>query len=69
MLNYINENMQEVGNENKLDINKIIQDWYIYGGYNREELKIKRGEKIRKKSKTKKQNENLDNELNENAEK
>ncbi len=51
MLKYIDENMQEVGNENKLDIDKIMQDWYIYGGYNREDLKLKRGEKIRKKSK------------------
>lgn len=51
MLKYINENMQEVGNENKLNIDEIMQDWYIYGGYNREDLKLKRGEKIRKKSK------------------
>lgn len=51
MLKYIDENMQEVGNENKLNIDEIMQDWYIYGGYNREDLKLKRGEKIRKKSK------------------
>ena len=41
MLKYIDENMQEVGNENKLNIDEIMQDWYIYGGYNREDLKLK----------------------------
>ena len=51
MLNYINKNMQESGNENKLNIDEIMQDWYVYGGYNREDLKFKRVEKIRKKYK------------------
>ena len=52
MLNYINSNMQLAGNENALNISEIMQDWYSYGGYNRDDLKIKRGEKIRKKSNT-----------------
>lgn len=52
MLNYINMNMQYVGNTNSLDIEEIMKDWYSYGGYNREDLKLKRGETInRKKSK------------------
>ena len=49
MLNYINSNMQLSGNENSLNVKEIMKDWYSYGGYNREDLKIKRGEKIRKK--------------------
>lgn len=49
MLNYINSNMQLAGNENNLNVEEIMKDWYSYGGYNREDLKIKRGEKIRKK--------------------
>lgn len=51
MLNYINLNMQLAGNENILNIDEIMKDWYSYDGYNREDLKIKRGEKIRKKNK------------------
>ena len=65
MLKYIDENMQEVGNENKLNIDEIMQDWYIYGGYNREDLQLKRGEKIRKKTKKQKA-ENIINQENKN---
>ncbi len=65
MLKYINENMQEIGNENKLNIDEIMQDWYIYGGYNREDLQLKRGEKIRKKTKKQKA-ENIINQENKN---
>ena len=53
MLNLVNHNMQQVQNPNTLNIDEIMQDWYTYGGYNREDLKIKRGEKVRPK-KTKK---------------
>lgn len=42
--------MTECNNENILNIEEIMKDWYSYGGYNREDLKLKRGEKIRKKS-------------------
>ena len=59
MLKYINNNMQIAGNENTLNIEEIMKDWYAYGGYNREDLKIKRGEKIRKK-KSKSSNSPID---------
>lgn len=49
MLNYISQNMKNSGNENTLNIDEIMKDWYTYGGYNREDLKLKRGEKIHKK--------------------
>lgn len=49
MLNLISFNMKAGQNENVLDIDMVMQDWYSYGGYNREDLKIKRGEKIRNK--------------------
>ena len=55
MLNYINSNMQLAGNENSLNVEEIMKDWYSYGGYNREDLKLKRGEKIRKKKEDKEQ--------------
>ena len=45
--------MQLAGNENSLNVEEIMKDWYSYGGYNREDLKLKRGEKIRKKKKIK----------------
>ena len=54
MLNLVNHNMQQVQNPNTLNIDEIMQDWYTYGGYNREDLKIKRGEKVRPKKKKKK---------------
>ena len=65
MLNYINLNMQLAGNENSLNVEEIMKDWYSYGGYNREDLKIKRGEKIRKKSKISINNDNIDVENND----
>lgn len=52
MLKYINNNMQVAGNENILNIEEIMKDWYSYGGYNREDLKLKRGELVKKKSKS-----------------
>ncbi len=54
MLKYINQNMQIAKNPNILNVEEIMQDWYSYDGYNREDLKIKRGEKIRKKNNTEK---------------
>lgn len=51
MLNYIFINMQNHSNENKLNMDEIMKDWYSYGGYNREDLKLKRGEKLHKNSK------------------
>ena len=35
--------MQYYKNECVLNIPEIMNDWYAYGGYNREDLKIKRG--------------------------
>ena len=54
MLKYINQNMQIAKNPNILNVEEIMQDWYSYDNYNREDLKIKRGEKIRKKNNTEK---------------
>ena len=45
MLGYINTNMQFTGSGNALNIDEIMKDWYTFGGYNRDDLKIKRGEK------------------------
>ncbi len=58
MLNYLNHNMQIAGNKNILNVEEIMKDWYSYDGYNREDLKIKRGEKIRKR-KNKSSDENI----------
>lgn len=49
LLNFINFNMQKANNQNVLLIDEIMKDWYTFGGYNREDLKIKRGETIKKK--------------------
>lgn len=49
MLTYISINMKECKNQNSLNIDEIMKDWYSYGDYNRKDLKIKRGEKIRNK--------------------
>ena len=49
LLNFINMNMKQINNPNVLLIDEIMKDWYTFGGYNREDLKIKRGEKIKKK--------------------
>ena len=59
MLNYINMNMQYVGNINSLDIEEIMKDWYSYGGYNREDLKLKRGEAINRKKNKKSSKQNI----------
>lgn len=63
MLNYINHNMNECGNSTIFNIDEIMKDWYSYGGYNREDLKIKRGEKIRKKTKTSTQNNSINKDI------
>ena len=49
MISYINYNIVECGNLSTLNIEEIMQDWYSYVGYNREDLKIKREEKIHTK--------------------
>lgn len=49
LLNFINMNMKQVNNPNVLLIDEIMKDWYTFGGYNREDLKIKRGETIKNK--------------------
>lgn len=51
ILTYLNLNMQVSENPNTLNVDEIMKDWYIFDGYNREDLKVKRGEKIHKKDK------------------
>ncbi len=34
--------MQYFKNEYVLNVTEIMNDWYVYGGYNRKDLKIKR---------------------------
>lgn len=52
MLNCISHNMQISGDQNKLDVNEIMKDYYAYDGYNRDDLRLKRGERLpRKKEK------------------
>lgn len=52
MLNCISHNMQVSGNQNILDVNEIMKDYYAYDGFNRDDLRLKRGERLpRKKEK------------------
>lgn len=49
MLAYISHNMKVMGNTNLLKIDEIMLDWYAYDGYNRDDLKLKRGERLSRK--------------------
>lgn len=42
--------MHTADNENSLQVDEIMKDWYTHGEYNREDSKLKRGEKIRTKN-------------------
>lgn len=38
MLNYINENMKTVGNENTLNIEEIMNNWYSHDKNNKKDI-------------------------------